>query len=80
MKTLIFLFLESSSTKYGLEALVIKYYEAFSNNKMKYCGLFIDEELCFLAFSPDAFIEDEGVSVQCPSSAEKRMQKTQLNF
>lgn len=39
------------------------------NIKVKPCGLFIDEDLPFLAASPDGLLEDDGLlEIKCPSS------------
>lgn len=61
----------SPGVKYGIEneqAAIEKLAESL-NLKIEKCGLFVDEELPYLAASPDGLIGDDGiVEVKCPLS------------
>ncbi|XP_050303674.1 uncharacterized protein LOC126741321 [Anthonomus grandis grandis] len=59
-------------TKYGIEKepFAIKQFEEEFGMKVEKCGLFIDNEYCALAASPDGLVGLRGlVEIKCPSTA-----------
>lgn len=50
------------------ESIALQCYEKQTKNKVKKCGLFIDENLNYMAASPDGILDDNTavVEVKCP--------------
>ncbi|XP_072400501.1 uncharacterized protein [Diabrotica undecimpunctata] len=61
----------NENTKYGQihESFAIEAFESKMNCKIIKCGLFIDEEHCFLGASPDGLVGDDAlIEIKCPPS------------
>ncbi|CAK1578234.1 unnamed protein product [Parnassius mnemosyne] len=65
-------FTGNDSTRYGKsnEITALKEFANELNISITPCGLFVDDDYCFLGASPDGLIGDDGiVEIKCPSSA-----------
>lgn len=73
IKTMLYsTFTGNDSTRYGKsnEITALKEIANELNMAITPCGLFVDEDHCFLGSSPDGLIGDDGiVEIKCPSSA-----------
>lgn len=75
VKNILYRNIDTQSMKYGRmhEKDAIKSLEEYADIKIMKCGIFVDENLNFLAASPDGIVKNNDqyiVEVKCPSSCE----------